>query len=713
MNRIEFVITSLTIAACLFHNESASQWIQTGGPLGGPVDCITIGPNGRDLFAGTAGGVFRSTDAGASWSSSSRGFPGNWVLAFAVVGPNLFAGSYTNGVFRSTDNGATWAGPNVTQPNRPEQFAALSIVGLGTTLFACCNDQGVFASSNMGKDWTPVDSGLTSKIVWSLSTNGSDIFAGTARGLFVSGDSGKSWVESDSGLPKNPDVISIAADGPEIFAAVYDVAGNHNGGVFRSVDTGKIWNSASSGLAGIDVFVLFNSDGRLFAGTDSGVFFSDDHGGNWVCAARTSLYATAINGFARSEDGIFAGTAAGVFCSTDNGQNWSPAGPGIIATQVFTMAKGNGEILAGGYQGIWSTTNCGTTWTDVDKSLARYEIQSILISGTTLFVGTRYGGGFRSSDHGRTWSVAISTHGPSEYWVRSLRQFGANIFAGLGSYLVQRSTDNGVSWNPLLGGPNDVWCFAADGGNLFAGGRYGITRSSNDGISWTKADTGAGWSIAALAVVGEKIFAGSQGNGVFVSTNNGSRWNKIDSGLTDLVIDCFAVSGNNLFAGTMGGGIFLLTIPDTVWTTVNSVSEGNWNGSAGSMNSWINDLFVSDGLLLAGTEKTGVWKRPLSEMVTALGAKGAEAPVSFHLFQNYPNPFNPGTTIRYELPSTSMVRVGVFDILGREVAVLVNERKEAGSHEVKFDGSYLASGVYFYRMQAGSFVQTRKLLLVK
>ena len=85
----------------------------------------------------------------------------------------------------------------------------------------------------------------------------------------------------------------------------------------------------------------------------------------------------------------------------------------------------------------------------------------------------------------------------------------------------------------------------------------------------------------------------------------------------------------------------------------------------------------------------------------------------FVLSQNYPNPFNPGTTIRYELPKAAMVRLSVYDILGRQVSVLVNERKNAGSYEVKFDGSILASGVYFYRLQAGSIVQTRKLLLVK
>ena len=98
---------------------------------------------------------------------------------------------------------------------------------------------------------------------------------------------------------------------------------------------------------------------------------------------------------------------------------------------------------------------------------------------------------------------------------------------------------------------------------------------------------------------------------------------------------------------------------------------------------------------------------------TGITLKEGEIPKHFTLLQNYPNPFNPSTIIRFELPKSSEVRLSVYDILGREVSVLVNERRDVGVHEVKFDGSDLASGMYFYRLQAGDFVQTRKLLLLK
>jgi hypothetical protein len=88
-------------------------------------------------------------------------------------------------------------------------------------------------------------------------------------------------------------------------------------------------------------------------------------------------------------------------------------------------------------------------------------------------------------------------------------------------------------------------------------------------------------------------------------------------------------------------------------------------------------------------------------------------PTRVTLGQNFPNPFNPSTTIKLELPKSSVVRLSVCDMLGREVSVLVNERRDAGVHDVKFDGSNLASGLYLYRLTAGSFVETRKLVLVR
>jgi len=93
--------------------------------------------------------------------------------------------------------------------------------------------------------------------------------------------------------------------------------------------------------------------------------------------------------------------------------------------------------------------------------------------------------------------------------------------------------------------------------------------------------------------------------------------------------------------------------------------------------------------------------------------RNGEIPERFKLAQNYPNPFNPATTVSYQLTVTSDVKLAVFDLLGREVAVLVHEKKSPGTYEVKFDAGELASGAYLYRLTAGDFTQTRAMVLVR
>jgi glucuronoarabinoxylan endo-1,4-beta-xylanase len=93
--------------------------------------------------------------------------------------------------------------------------------------------------------------------------------------------------------------------------------------------------------------------------------------------------------------------------------------------------------------------------------------------------------------------------------------------------------------------------------------------------------------------------------------------------------------------------------------------------------------------------------------------KTNEIPTVYELNQNYPNPFNPSTVIKFSIPESGFVSLKVFNILGQEVANLLNESKEAGVYEVSFDASSLTTGMYIYRIQSGNFTATRKMVLIK
>jgi hypothetical protein len=142
-------------------------------------------------------------------------------------------------------------------------------------------------------------------------------------------------------------------------------------------------------------------------------------------------------------------------------------------------------------------------------------------------------------------------------------------------------------------------------------------------------------------------------------------------------------------------------------------------------------VLFDDQYAYVSSSMGGLYRRLISEMVSTLDVRSATAApaAGFQLLQNYPNPFNPTTTVRYfvggvvapsgalssgvEGPDASHVRLAVYDLLGREVAVLVDEQMKPGNYEVKFDGTDLASGVYLCRMQSGDFSAARRLVLVK
>jgi len=116
--------------------------------------------------------------------------------------------------------------------------------------------------------------------------------------------------------------------------------------------------------------------------------------------------------------------------------------------------------------------------------------------------------------------------------------------------------------------------------------------------------------------------------------------------------------------------------------------------------------------LIAGTLGNGAWRRLYSEL-TSVKEIVTSLPTGFALEQNYPNPFNPSTAIRFQTTEYGFATLKVYDVLGSEVATLVNEPLNAGEYETAFNASNYSSGIYFYRLQAGSSTQVKKMILMK
>jgi len=146
-----------------------------------------------------------------------------------------------------------------------------------------------------------------------------------------------------------------------------------------------------------------------------------------------------------------------------------------------------------------------------------------------------------------------------------------------------------------------------------------------------------------------------------------------------------------------------------------------WVQTNGPCGGQVYSFAVSGTNLFVGTAYAAVWRRPLSEMITSVERLSANVPLHFSLAQNYPNPFNPTTNFEFGISDLGFVSLKVFDVLGREVATLVNEERQPGIYRVTWDASKMPSGVYFYTLRAGDastrsargFVETKKMILTK
>ena len=375
---------------------------------------------------------------------------------------------------------------------------------------------------------------------------------------------------------------------------------------------------------------------------------------------------------------------------------------------VHSLAVSDTNLFAGTVGGIiYRSTNNGTSWTAVFNGIY---VDALAISDTNIFAGTD-GGVYRSTNNGTTWTVAGLTN---NVYPQALAISNTNLFAGTYQSGVFRSTNNGANWTAvntgLTGSALNITALFVSDTNLFAGTWGGRAfRSTNNGTTWTSARNGLtsdnvhAFTVYPNSTGGTNLFAGTYfGNGVYLSTDNGTSWTAVNNGLTNSNVRALAVSDTNLFAGTDGGGFFHSTNNGTSWTSFNT----------GLTNNVVNALLVSGTYLFAGTND-GVWRLPLSEIITSVEDQNNGIPSQFILEQNYPNPFNPSTTIRYSIPASEFVTLNVYDVLGNEVATLVDEYRPAGSYEVNFNASQLSSGIYFYKLQAGSFVETKKMILLR
>jgi photosystem II stability/assembly factor-like uncharacterized protein len=584
----------LMFLLCCGKNQLMAQWVQTDGPEGGNVFCLTS--IDMMLFAGTENGVFRSADNGTSWNPTTLDY--RIVVSFAEIpngdsGMNLFAGTMLGGVFLSSDNGNSWSDVNFGLGYKNVHTLAAK----DTNLFAG-TDEGVFLSPANGAYWIPVSTGLTNLHINTLTVIDTNLYAGTNEGLFISTNNGTSW--TPTGLTEAT-VRALAVIDTNLFVST------SSSGVLRSTDKGANWDTISYPDMEKSVPALAVIGTDLFAGTHQGIYRTPTNGDYWI-PANTGLTNKDVEAlYVRGTD-LFAGTYGGVYRSTNNGTSWTERNTGLKTTVVLSLITSGDDLYAAARSGVYRSNNNGNSWT----TLAPDWVNSITVDGTNLYAGT-WGQLVFSLNNGDTWDYLQLPDSTGRIFAIAIMD--SYIFAGGEGGGVFRIKHNAPGWWTIdsTGQPDAIiQSLAVNGTDLFAGTSNGVYLSSN-GLSWTAVNNGlTNLDVRALAFNGSNLFAGT-GGGVFRSTDHGSSWTPVNNGLTGLALDVLSLvfSDNILFAGTWRGGVFLSKNNGASWTAVNT---GLMNSDI-QASSVVHSLAILGTDLFAGTRGAAVWRRPLSEMI--------------------------------------------------------------------------------------------------
>jgi len=279
-----------------------------------------------------------------------------------------------------------------------------------------------------------------------------------------------------------------------------------------------------------------------------------------------------------------------------------------------------------------------------------------------------------------------------------------------GTERIFKTTNSGINWIAQTSGTTNklfsVYFINANTGWSVGGpSSPKIIKTTNGGDNWITqftsaatplysvmfADANTGWAVAGY-LGGETIIK---------TTNGGTSWFNQSSGDARYLRDCFVLNSNKAFAVGQSGKII---------TTTNGGDNWNVQTTGSSIELW-SVYFANDSVGYAVGDNAVL--KTTNGGLTFINGNSQSILEDFKLYQNYPNPFNPATEIKFQINEPGLVSIKIYDILGKEIAALVNESKTAGTYEINWDASNFPSGVYFYVFSAGDNKQTKKMLFLK
>ncbi len=690
-------------------------WQKLPGPPGGVVRSMATSKNGDGRMAlGTIDGrVYYSFDNGSTWLLSPHIFEDRVEdLAYNYDG-GLWAAVFSEGTYVSRDNGMSWVEERFLAGEKDWCLETdnMNTVYVGTAQ----SPEEVFRSVNQGSTWARILTNQLGAINDIYFSNIGRLFVSGNSGLYYSDNGGNTWV--DKGYLKDDYAVKYVRNKDSTFYALTE-----NVGTFLSNDFGQSWietdftDDLRNSFAN-DMVVL--NDSTIFVTTYyRGLLKSQDYSYTFSEIPWPAEDGCFSNLLLDSSNILYLTTCGGaVWRSLDDGHSWHEWSAGIFNSQINGMAiDASGAIYAAVWRaGVYKSEN-DSDWLNMSNGISTADIHSILVTQSgELFVGIArpdllqvpiQRGLFKWNTDSLCWTK-WGEFGDAP--VLDIKEdVEGTLYCRLSTRELFRSSDNAQTWTKISGS-NAISSFESDDqGTLFMGTENGLVfRSKNKGDSWEEITTGLARNHRITSIEASDdgmLYCSLAGGGVYRSFNKGDVWQEANTGLTeDAILKVSSTPQLELIAAGYSEGEF--------WLSDDLGNNWTYIGDQLARLEYASIAYDRQGYIYLGTNE-GIWKST-DTLLTALGNPENALPTRPALGANYPNPFNPLTSIPFELPRPGHIKLEIFDAAGRHITTLLDEQRPTGRHLAVFDGSRLSSGVYFYRLSAQSYSQTRKMLLVK
>lgn len=687
------------------------------------------------FICGTSGFLLKTTDGGNNWVTLASGVNTTLYDIWASDENNIFLTTTSGNIRKSTDGGLSWQ-----QINTGVTSVQNRIVNFNSNLITCGASSSVRLSTDFGISWQSINNGLPpSTAFYDIDIINDEIYlTGHGTNIYKTSNLGQSWSE-----------VPFSASNQVWTSSYFSTSLSTTGDSLVTVGTFGLINSKMGTNSSPFVHT------QLFkAGTWNDVWSSSPNGTVIVVGAPTS--GLSLDQIGRSTDGGITWSII-PFSSNSTASFWS-----------ISMINENLGFISGTNSAIYKTTNSGLTW----DSLVTEDIPAGITLRKIFFVNENVGWVLASAPNNLPNYIFKTTNGGANWIPQSHGISGSINGTILTGYFVNenigyictfepkpyRTTDGGATWGQQSvvdnynGFYNDIKMLNADEGYI-VGGAGRIYKTTNGGALWDSLTVPTrSFVLNTMEIVDNNTIVAMGNTGVFfISTDAGSTWINQNTSAATLSGSHFSKDNSNNYAFfTVGtNGAILKNTTSTIpvelvnfsamvnnndvllnwetatelnnrgfevnrkfkngeWETISFV-QGKGNSSASSKYSFI-DKSLSIGYYsyrikqidLDGTVSLS------PEVIIEI-----ENPIKFELSQNFPNPFNASTRINFAIPTKSMVELDLYNSLGEKIESLMSKYLDAGYHTFDLNTNNLSSGVYFYRFKSGSFIQSKKIVLIK